>query len=67
MIKNMDMVYLNGQMEENMKVCRQMVNNMEEVHILVLMVKEEKENGQMVKGLVGLKKMQKKKKINMIK
>ncbi len=67
MIKNMDLVYLSGQMVESMKECGKKENNMEKECILVVMVKRERVNGLKVKELNGLKKKEKAKRIKIIK
>lgn len=53
MIKNTDKVHLNGLMVENIEDPGKMENNMEEVYILDLIIKKEKENGTKVKELNG--------------
>ena len=35
MIKNMDLVFLNGEMEENMKGCGKMVNRMDKASLQI--------------------------------
>lgn len=57
MTKNMDMVYLNGLMAENIKGIGRMENNMVKEYILDQMVAREKVNGIMEKELDGLKKI----------
>jgi hypothetical protein len=53
MIKKKAMVYFTGQMVENMKVDGKMVNNMELEHIHQRVVKQNKDNGKMVKDSIG--------------
>lgn len=54
MIKNMVTVHLHGLMEENMQENGLMVNNMGKEYLQKLVVKVDKENGQMVKEFDGL-------------
>jgi len=57
MIKNMVMDNLSGLMEENIKDIGKMENNTEEVFILEVINRKEKENGMKERELDGFKKM----------
>lgn len=54
MIKNMEKVYLVGEMVNNMRVNGLMENSMEKDLLFYLLEKERKEFGKMVKELNGL-------------
>lgn len=53
MIRSMDMVFLNGETDENTEVTGSMVNNMESENTLILMVNLVKETGLKARELGG--------------